>query len=480
MLELPADANFGEQHLIKSYRKLCSEDLYRFTRYFFRCRYKSDWVQNWHHQAICDKLMKVINGDITRLIINLPPRYGKTELAVINFIAYGMAIAPDSEFITVSFSAGRAVNSTYMARNIVMMPEYQALFPETQVSKHVKGKGEWHTTAGGIVYGASADGTITGFGAGKKRDGFAGALIIDDPHKANEAGSDVMRPKVNENYNITLANRLNKVETPIILIMQRLHEDDMTGFLLADGDINGDKWEHLVLPALDEQTGEALWPKMHTAERLQRMAKAKPYIFSGQYQQRPAPLEGGIFKTSWWQYYNPKAAPRFRRIILSWDTAFKTGQENDYSCCTVWGEAETGYYLIDIWKEKVEAPVLKQMAVSMYQRVYHNLRASGVLIEDKASGQGLIQELKRETNMPVIPIQKGKGQDKVELANLVAPIIQSGRVFLPEGHPEVAGFVLSHAQFPNAAHDDDVDSGVQALLWFSQGQQLRKVQLTGW
>lgn len=470
----PDTSALSREQWVNQARALCRVSLLYFTRYMFYQRRHYAWRQNQHHTLICNALQQVYFGETKRLIINLPPRYGKTELAVINFIAWGIGNCPDSEFITVSYSANRAVNSTFTAKSILLMPEYQAIFPKVAISRDVRAKGEWNTLAGGVVYGAASGGQIIGFGAGKDRDGFAGAMIIDDPNKPDDARSDIMRAKINDNFLGTISSRLNRPEeTPIILIMQRLHEEDLSGFLINGG--SGEEWTELILPALNEQTGAALWPRKHSIERLLKMQSSNPYHFAGQYQQRPAPLEGGIVKIAWWQYYKPDALPVFRRIVQSFDTAFKTKEMNDYSVCTTWGETDTGYYLLDIWQAKVEAPDLKRMAISLYNK----WQPQAVLIEDKASGQGLIQELRRDTRMPVIPIPKGKGQDKVELVSLVAPMIESGRVFLPEGHPAIAAFVLSFAQFPNAVHDDDVDSTTQALLWFSQGHVMYKLALSG-
>lgn len=284
-------------------------------------------------------------------------------------------------------------------------------------------------------------------------------IVIDDPHKANEAGSDTMRNSVIEWYQNTLASRCNNPDTPIILIMQRLHETDLAGWLLGGG--SGEAWTQVCLPAIDEDTDTPLWEWKFSLDALRQMEKASPYVFAGQYMQRPAPLGGGIFKTSWWRWYGAAATPAFRRVVQSWDTAFKTKEANDYSVCTTWGETDTGWYLIDIWKDKVEFPDLKRMVVELALR----FAPHAVLVEDKASGQSLIQELRNQTRLPVIAIAPTK--DKVARANLVTPLIEAGRVHLPEGVPEAALLAHSCAQFPNGAHDDDVDSVTQALAWLS-------------
>ena len=308
------------------------------------------------------------------------------------------------------------------------------------------------------MYATGAGGAITGFGSGKMREGFGGALIIDDPHKADEATSDTMRQNVIEWFQNTIESRLNSPQTPIIVIMQRLHEEDLSGWLLAGG--NGEEWEHVCIPVFDDEE-TPLWPFKHDRDTLKRMEAASPYVFAGQYMQRPAPLAGGIFKKAWWQYYDE--LPQIKRVIQSWDTAYKAKAANDYSVCTTWAECENGYYLIDLWKDKREFPDVKRIALSLSAK--HKPHA--ILIEDKASGQSLIQELKRETNLSVVPIQVDS--DKVSRAFAVTPIIESGRVYLPNGAGWVNGLIENMGAFPNAQHDDDVDSVTQALNYLARG-----------
>ena len=449
---------------------MAKKSLYFYTEYTFFRRKNFKWKNNWHHALICKALEDVFDGKTKRLIINLPPRYSKTEIAVLNFITWALGKAPDSEFIHVSYSSTLAENNSSNAQSIMAHESYAELFPHVKLASSAKA--HWKTTDGGVMYATGSGGSVTGFGAGKIRPGFAGAIVIDDPHKANEAGSDTMRNGVIDWYQNTLSSRPNNPDTPIILIMQRLHESDLAGWLIDGG--TGEDWTVLNIPAINEQ-GEALWPWKHTIEQLNMMQKSSPYVFAGQYMQRPAPLGGGLIKNAWWNWYNPAAKPIFRRIVQSWDTAFKAKETNDYSVCTTWGETDNGYYLIDIFKDKLEFPDLKRAVISQAAK----FSPHALLIEDKASGQSLIQELRQTTRLPVIAVGKGKGQDKIAYVNMITPIIESGRCFLPEGHPEVASFVQSCAQFPNASHDDDVDSMAMALTYITSAQAMHRVQLGG-
>lgn len=270
--------------------ELARADLYFFARWMFAQRRGYRWQRAPHHRLICDALMRVFRGECKRLIINIPPRYSKTELAVVNFIAWALGQKPDAEFIHTSYSGTLAVNNSAAVRGLIQHEAYREIFG-TQLADEARA--HWTTTAGGVMYATGAGGTITGFGAGKHRPGFGGAIIIDDPHKADEARSDVIRAGVIDWFQNTLESRKNSPETPIVLIMQRLHEKDLAGWLLGGG--NGEAWEHLCLSAWQDD-GTPLWPEKHSAADLQRMEAAAPYTFAGQYRQRPSPLEGGVFK----------------------------------------------------------------------------------------------------------------------------------------------------------------------------------------
>ncbi|MEG2268900.1 MAG: terminase, partial [Acinetobacter sp.] len=302
------------------------EDLYFFSRYMFKERRKYKWRHNWHHRVVCDALMKVFNGEIKRLIINIPPRYSKTELAVINFMSWCFGKVPDSEFIHISYSATLAANNAFQTRNLVQETAFKKVFPDFELRDDSKAKDDWRTKAGGVCYAQGTGGTITGFGAGKIRESFGGAIIIDDPHKASEAKSKTIREGVIEWFQNTLESRTNSPETPIIVIMQRLHEEDLAGWLLDGG--NGEDWEHLCLSAIQDD-GSALWPEKHDIERLRIMEEMSPYVFSGQYLQRPSPPAGGFFKPDKIKIVDALPTDLIKEC-RAWDLA-ATENEGDYT-----------------------------------------------------------------------------------------------------------------------------------------------------
>jgi len=431
----------------------CQEDFYYFCRYMFLKQKGVKFSQNWHHKVICDKLMDVYNGKTKRLIINIPPRYSKTLLAVVNFIAWSLGKSPGSEFIHTSYSKTLATNNSWQARTIVESDFYQEIFSDVVLRHDSNKKDEWRTEQGGCVYAAGSEGTITGYGAGKLAEGFGGAVIIDDPHKAGEAHSPVRRKNVIDWFSHTIEHRLNKKETPIFVIMQRLHEEDLAGWLLDGG--NGEVWEHLCIPVLNEKE-EPLWAQKHNLEDIRRLERSSPYVFAGQYMQRPAPAGGGIFKDDWWQYYS--ILPKLKYAIVIADTAMKTGEQHDYSVFMCWGAGEDGNaYLIDVVRGKWEAPELETQFAAFWNKhksQEYNLRMA--YVEDKASGTGLIQKIKKVHKIPIQGIKRDT-KDKVERAKGVVGYVSSGYAYLKQDAPWLSEFLAELSVFPNGKHDDQVD-----------------------
>ena len=442
----------------------CKTDLLAFTKASFAAINGSEFIENWHHVRICEALERVVIGDIRRLIINMPPRYSKTELAVINFIAWSMGIFPDSEFIHASYSKRLATNNTWRARAVVESEIYREIFGKLSLREDSKAKDEWKTTNGGVVYAAGAEGTITGYGAGKMRPNFGGAIIIDDPHKASEANSEIRRDTVIDWFMTTMESRTNSTDTPIILVQQRFNKADLAGFLLGGG--NGEHWEQLILPAINDKN-EPLWEHKHSLDQLRRIKKANPYVFAGQYMQEPSPLGGGIFKDEWWKFY--EILPNVEYKIITADTAQKTAEHNDFSVFQCWGYFEGNIYLIDQLRGKWEAPDLRTQFKAFWNKhVGTGLQTVGRLraayIEDKASGTGLIQDLKKRQGIPVIAV--GRSKDKVTRAMDMVSYVASGYVYLPQEAHWLSDYLEEFSSFTplmRHAHDDQIDPTLDAI-----------------
>lgn len=437
--------------------------LYAFSRTMFAARRGQPMLENWHQREICEALEKVLLGRIPRLIINISPRSGKTDIAVKNFMAWGMGLFPDAEFIHASYSKRLATANAYDTRAMMQHEAYGEIFPYVALQDDSKARDEFRTTLGGIVYATGAEGTITGYGAGKMRPGFGGAVVIDDPMKPGEATSAVMRQGVIDWYQNTIQSRLNKPETPIIVIMQRLHEEDLSGWLLNGG--TGEHWEHLVIPARDT-AGRSFWPAQFPEAMLDRLETTSPYVYAGQYMQRPAPLGGGLFKDEWWRFLDVPPIVRWRAIFA--DTAQKTKEQNDYSVFQCWGQTLDGQIvMLDMVRGKWEAPELETMARAFWQK-HKAVQNAGALrafyVEDKASGTGLIQRLKRE-GIPIIGIPRDV--DKVTRAMDAAPYVQSGNVLLMRNLEQLSDFLSEASVFPNGTHDDMIDAAMSAISGMS-------------
>lgn len=391
-----------------SYIKLLEAKLHlsmlAFTKYFFFEKTRRKFVVNSHHERICDALDKVLKGEITRLIINLPPRYSKTEIVVKNFIAKGLAMNPSSKFIHLSYSDDLACDNSEEVRELVKSESYQQLYPYVQIRQGSDSKKKWYTTEGGGVYATAAGGQVTGFGAGavdeeqelcseitkiKQSNTFSGAIIIDDPIKPDDANSESAREKVNTKFETTIRNRVNSRNTPIIIIMQRLHEHDLCGYLQ---EIEPDTWEVLSLPAISYEEGEpkALWPFKHTLEELNKIKDANSTVFETQYMQNPTPLEGlmyGEFKT-----YDtiPVTKTKIRKNYT--DTA-DTGA--DYLCSINYIETEIGNFITDVLYTDKPMEYTEPMVADMLHRDGINVSN----IESNNGGRGFARQVESQTRL---------------------------------------------------------------------------------
>ena len=410
-------------------------------------RYTWTWPHILH---IRQHLDRVTAGEIRRLMIFVPPRHGKSELTTVRYPAWRLERAPETRVIIGCYNSTLAEVFGRSARRICS--------ERIALSADRTSVGDWETTAGGGLRAVGVGSGVTGRGAD--------VIIVDDPIKSREeANSQAYRDRVFNWWTDDLYTRLEP-DAAIILILTRWHMDDLAGRILASED--APNWTVVSLPAFAEANdplgrteGEALCPERFDEEALATIKAVQGSSFEALYQQRPSALEGAIFKRDWWRHY--REGPTFSRIVQSWDTAFKAGEANDFSVCTTWGETKAGWYLLDRWKRRVEFPALKVMA----QTLFEQFKPSVVLVEDKASGQSLIQELKRDTRLPILAIKVDS--DKVSRAYAVTPLIETGRVFLPESAPWLVDYVDSMANFPNATYDDDVDSTTQALNYLRGG-----------
>src|SRR5712671_2118942 len=417
---------------------------------------------NWHLEVIAAKLTAVREGKIRRLIINLPPRHLKSLMASIAFPAWCLGLDPAAQILCVSYAQDLADKLARDCRGVMMSPWYRKIF-RTRLAPHRQAVQEFITTGQGYRLATSTGGVLTGRGAD--------IIVIDDPLKPEEALSEAQRKAANEWYDHTLYSRQNdKRRGVIVIVMQRLHEDDLVGHVLAQ-----EPWEVVRFPAIAEadevheigtiwgprsftrQQGEALHPEREPLETLDRIRRTVgEYNFAGQYQQTPAPLGGGLVKVEWFKRYGKDERPEsFDRIVQSWDTANKATELSDFSVCTTWGIRDKDLFLLDLFRQRLEYPALKR-AVREQQ---HRHGATVVLIEDKASGTQLIQELIVDGCHAVTRYQPII--DKTMRLHAQTAMIENGFVYIPETAPWLAEYLHEMTVFPDGKHDDQVDSTAQ-------------------
>src|SRR5882762_7644143 len=427
------------------------------------------FLPNWHIEVIAAKLTAVREGKIRRLIINLPPRHLKSLMASIAFPAYCLGHDPSAQILCVSYAQDLADKLARDCRSIMMSPWYRQVFP-ARLAAHRQAVQEFITTAQGYRLATSNGGVLTGRGAD--------IILIDDPLKPEEALSDAQRQAANEWFDHTLYSRLNdKRHGAIVVIMQRLHEDDLVGHVLGQ-----EEWEVVRFPAIAEadevhkietiwgprsftrRRGDALHSEREPFDTLDRIRRTLgEYNFAGQYQQTSALLGGGMVKAEWFKRYVLNNRPEsFERIIQSWDTANKATELSDFSVCTTWGVHGKNPYLLGLLRQRLEYPALKR-AVREQQNLFN---ATEVLIEDKASGTQLIQELIADGCHRVTRYQPTT--DKTMRLNAQTAIIENGFVYIPEAAPWLAEYLHEMTVLPNGKHDDQVDSTAQFLDWFKR------------
>jgi predicted phage terminase large subunit-like protein len=420
------------------------------------------YQHNWHIDLIAEYLESCTRGEIKRLIINMPPRYLKSISVSVAWPAWLLGRNPSEQIMVASYADNLSIKLSTDCRLVLQSSWYRDIFPGTVITGDQNEKRKFVTTQRGHRIATTVGSSIIGEGGN--------ILIVDDPVNAMQALSETERERANLWFDQAYSTRLNdKKNGVMVLVMQRLHQNDLTGHLLEKGG-----WEHLVIPKVAEkrtiidfgrvkrvlEPGDVLHPARQSADDIEREKQAMgSYAFAAQCQQRPTPAEGGIFKREWFLERYDTRREVYRSITQSWDTAHKASEINDPSVCTTWGETESGYHLLHVLVQRMEYPELKRVAINHAEA----WAVDALLIEDKASGQSLIQDLRRESKLPVIAIQP-QG-DKVTRASVVSPTVEAGRVILPKQAQWLSDFEDEIFSFPNAAHDDQVDSVSQFLAW---------------
>jgi predicted phage terminase large subunit-like protein len=446
---------------------LLRQDLTSFTRKAFEVVNPGDpFLDNWHIACICWHLEKCYRREIKRLIITLPPRHLKSICASVAFPAWVLGQDPTRKLICVSYSQDLAGKHALDTRAVMDSRWYRRIFPGTRFHRKKNTETELMTSRMGVRYATSVGGTLTGRGGN--------FLIVDDPIKSDEVMSEAERHRVHQFYDSTLYSRLNnKNDDVIILVMQRLHVDDLVGHVL-----DKDEWTVLEMPAIAEreltyeirdgehytrQAGEVLHEAREDGRVLETIKRQLgTAAFEAQYQQRPVPPGGALIKREWLQTY-PKALPleRYDLVVQSWDTASSVSEASDYSVCITFGIREQTAHVLDVLRVQLEYPALRQRVLDEADRY----GLSTVLIEDSNSGIPLAQDLRREGQLRPISYRP-KGDKRARLEAHSAKL-EAGYVLLPERAPWLDGFITELLAFPRGRHDDQVDALSQFLEWLA-------------
>lgn len=463
----------------EEFRAVVRNDFVAFVeRAFYELNPQKEFLHNWHIELVAEALERCRTGKLRRLIINVPPRSLKSHMTSVSFVAWLLGHNPAAQIICASYAQDLSNDLAADCRSLMTAKWYQDLFRSTRLATERSAVHDFATTEKGSRMATSVGGVLTGRGAD--------FILIDDPLKPDEALSESQRNKVNDWFDRTLLSRLNDKRTGcIILIMQRLHEDDLVGHVLEKGE-----WEVLRFPAIAEEdethliktpygtwpfrrlVGEALHPERESLAELNWLREnLGEYNFAGQYQQAPAPLGGGLVKTDRFKTYAEAEKPKqFEMILQSWDTANKPKELSDYSVCTTWGVKEKRVYLLDVLRKHLSYPDLKH-AVRERAEVF---RPPTILIEDQASGTQLIQDLVSEGMLAIKSYKPTT--EKIMRMNSVTSIIENGLVFIPETAAWLVDYLHELRTFPNGKYDDQVDSTSQALDWVKNSF----AELFGW
>jgi predicted phage terminase large subunit-like protein len=433
------------------------------------------YLHNWHIDAVIHALLQVHRGDTRRLIITQPPRSLKSICTSVAYVAWALGHDPSRQFACVSYSQELAATFTRQFRGVVTSDWYRALFPGMRLAKDTEN--ECVTTGGGGRFAVAVGGSFTGRGAD--------TIIVDDPLKAEDAQSEKARRAVNDWYGTTLLSRLDdKEHGAVVLVMQRLHEDDLAGKLLHEN-----CWRHLDLSAIaqeDEEIpigpdavhrrrkGQPLHPAREPLTLLNAIKREMGSLaFSAQYLQRPIPLDGNLVRRDWIKWYDTAPTRNLgAQVIQSWDVASTTAATSDWSVCTTWLMVKRTYHLLDVWRGQLEFPHLRRKLIDLARE----FAPHRILIEQSGPGLHLIQEL-RSSPVPRVPIPVGILPDGNKVVRMEAQSarFEAGQVYLPKEAPWLDTLLHEILAFPNARHDDQIDSVSQFLNWAETGPGRRPV-----
>lgn len=458
-------------------RLALSASLRNFISFFHWYMYHQRFEFKYFHDLIIRKLEGIVfeRAEKKNLIINLPPRFGKSTIMKY-FCAWSYMVNSQSNCIYTSYSDDLANSFSKDIRDIVTSDAFVKL-TGIKLNKSKSGADYWATNAGGGFRAAPIGGSIIGFGFGWSGDGYGGCCLVDDANRGTSAKSQAELQNTVDFYVNNVKTRANnQAKSPIVLIMQRIGIDDLTGYILEN---EAQDWDVVKIPALNEETGEALWEERISAQELLKIKEATPHVYYGMYQQEPIVLGGSVIKSEWFKYYSQKEEYSYQYTFITSDTAQKKGEANDFSVFSFWGKTfDNKLHLLDMVRGKWEADELRQQVKLCWEKWSHfKTPPYGFYIEDKSSGIGVLQEIRKTDPIPLLPITRARfkndqgvmvAADKFSRVMTMNPYLVNGWVYLPNSEKDViSSQLLSECVAFRAdlghKHDDMVDCLADAV-----------------
>ena len=487
---LDVDPTVIPKKVADAVRKILTSSFEKFGKWSFHIQMGFPFQSQDFHDVIFDVGQQIVDGKIDRVIITIPPRHSKTQLLSIALPLYSFCHNVTSHNIITSYAEDVVLESSGYVRTVMLDPLFQRIFPNVRIDPNKRSLERWGTTKQGVMHAVPTGGKMTGKGAGLLAENYSGCFVVDDVIKPKDAYSDTVRMEINDRFDNTFMSRLANdgvitlpdgtlkkcSRTPMVIIMQRVHDSDLVGYLLRGG--SSDKYHYLNIPAIVEKdTGSkeyydklikqqnyshaipilynlnrkeeksALWPSRKSLESLEAMQKANPYTYNSQYAGNPTANGVGLVKEEWWKEYDPNTFDRSRivRSFITADTASTAKEYSDYSVLKHWGVTkERDVYCLDIMLGKFETPELKTAIIGFWEKT--NVFDSrwpcciprALYMEDKSSGQFLNQQFVRDGNIRLMPVPRDKsGGDKVARFLNTIPYFSTGKIYYPAGHEHI-------------------------------------------
>lgn len=458
-------------------RMVLGSSFKNFIRFFHWHIYHQEFVIKWFHEEIIRKIEDIVFGRAKKrnLVITIPPRFGKSQIAKYA-CAWGFMVNPRSNMIYTSYSDDLAGDFSKDIREIVESEAFRA-FTGLTFKKGKTGADYWVTSEGGGFRAAPLAGGLTGYGFGVTGDEFGGFGLVDDPQKPSLVKSQTELQNTIDLYLHAFKSRANnQSKSPIILIMQRVALEDLAGYVMENEE---EDWDVIKIPALNEETGEALWEEKFPAKELLKLKKQSPFVYWSQYQQEPIVLGGSVIKTEWFRFYPKSEEYLYQYTFVTSDTAMKKGEGNDFTVFSFWGvTTDNRLHLLDTIKGKWDAEELRQQVLLTWEK-WKGFKTTpyAMYIEDRSSGIGVLQEIRKNYPLPLLPIKRAQytndngvkiRADKLSRALTCVPYIANGWVYLPNSEKDdISASLLSECAAFNMdltqKHDDEIDCMLDAI-----------------